>query len=716
NYINQLTVSTGTITLSASITIGGTAAQTKVTFSGAGTLNIGRDFLVAPGAFTASTGTVNYNGAATAQTIANLDYYNLGFSGAHTNRNITINGAVGVAGALTNTATFTSGNFVLTSSTFNFNGTGAQTIISLNSVTYPALTINKASGVATLGSAVTATAFTLTTGTFDAATFLLTFTTPTFTAGTLRVGGATWATNYSGAITQPAGGTIEYYAAGAQTVNAITYPGNLTLSGSGSKTTTGVTVNGILSMEGTAAASVAPTYGASATLQYNTATARTASVEWITPFAATGGVIIASTGNITLNESKVFNASIPLTINSGAKLNAASFQITIPGAFTATGTFNADTGTVSYTGASQTIAPVTYNNLTINQSSGNATLGGNATVTGTLTLTAGKIITGSNTLIISSSGSISGASSARYVFGNLQKYAATGATSITFEVGKASSYDPVTIAFGNVTVAGTLTANVTDGQHANIASSTLNSSKDVTEYWTLTNSGISFDSYSATFTFVAADIGGSANTSQFFVGKYSGGWTYPTMGARTSTTTQATGLTSFSDFVVGEMTITWLSYNDTARTIADDNFTAGENTVYMFGQGFLFSHTYTVGYYDGTVSGGGQKVASDSGLTSGTSGNLSSQYLLTTDFNAVAGTWHSVAFEPGLGIPSDNYTAALASPALVANHAFEVAASAIPEFPTVIAAIMVAGSSFGLYYWMRKRASRKISHAFDSAG
>ena len=48
-------------------------------------------------------------------------------------------------------------------------------------------------------------------------------------------------------------------------------------------------------------------------------------------------------------------------------------------------------------------------------------------------------------------------------------------------------------------------------------------------------------------------------------------------------------------------------------------------------------------------------------------------------------------------------TAALASPALVANRSFEVAAEAIPEFPTVIAAIMVAGSCFGIYYWMRKR-------------
>ena len=712
--VGLVSVSTGTVTTNATggITFSGTAANARFTFTGAGTLNIG-GALSTGGTFTASSGTVNFNGSG-AQTMPTGYTFNnvtLSGSGAKTTTGATINGILSLEGTATTTGTVATYG---ASATLQYKGSAAQTTGTEFTTPWAGtggLKIENASGVTlnavkSLGANPLTIGGTVASSVFNDGGFQLTATgTLNLTSGTFNLGSASTATTWPAFGTRniAAGTTVGYVATPAQTVSSTPAYKNLSLGGAGVKTTTGVSVNNTLSMEGTATVSVAPTYAAAATLQYNRTANQAAGVEWITPFAATGGVIIAGTGNITLNEAKVFNSSVPLTINSGAKLNASSFGLTIPGTFTATGTFNADTGTVSYTGASQTIAPVTYNNLTINQSSGNATLSGNATVNGTLTLTAGGISTGSNTLIISSTGSLTGATSARYVIGNLQKNVATGPTSKTFEVGTTSNYDPVTVAFGSVSVAGNLIAKVTSGEHANNATSTLNSSKNVNAYWTLTNSGITFDSYSATFTFTSGDLDSSANTSQFLVGKYDSGWTYPTIGTRTSTSTQVTGLTSFSDFAAGEFTITWLSYNDAARTVADDIFTGGENTVYMFGNGYLFSHTYAVGYYDGTVSGGGLKVASDSGLTSGTSGNLSSQYLLTTDFNSVAGTWHAVVFDSDLGNPSANYTAALASPALVANHSFEVAASAIPEFPTVIASIMVAGSCFGLYYWMRKR-------------
>jgi uncharacterized repeat protein (TIGR01451 family) len=42
------------------------------------------------------------------------------------------------------------------------------------------------------------------------------------------------------------------------------------------------------------------------------------------------------------------------------------------------------------------------------------------------------------------------------------------------------------------------------------------------------------------------------NTASFIVARYSSGWTYPAVGTKTPTSTQATGLTAFSDFQVGD--------------------------------------------------------------------------------------------------------------------------------------------------------------------
>lgn len=230
--------------------------------------------------------------------------------------------------------------------------------------------------------------------------------------------------------------TVRYGYGGAQTVYSASY-GNLTLSASGSKTTTGVTVNAVLSMEGTATASAAPAYGSNATLQYNTNTSRTAGVEWITPFAASGGVIIANTGTITLNGAKVFNADVPLTINSGASLNtsaANNYGLTFGGNYVNNGgTLSANaspvtissnagtqniagfttTGTVSMTktgGTATLTGNVNGNSLTINGSGGTLNLGSGLThtFTGTWSSSNGTLNCGSSTLNLGGTTSFTG--------------------------------------------------------------------------------------------------------------------------------------------------------------------------------------------------------------------------------------------------------------------------------------------------------------------
>ena len=295
-------------------------------------------------------------------------------------------------GNFTNSGTFTVGSspivisdIALTQSIAGFSTTGlvsmtktAGTATFIGNVSGGGLTINGPGGILDLGTGLTHTfsgIWTRTAGTLNGNT------------STLKLGSSV---SGSGATFNPGNGTVEWYAAGAQNCYGYTY-NNLTLSGSGIKTTDGVTVNGTLSMEGTATASAAPIYGPAATLQYNNITiARTAGVEWITPFTTSGGVIIKSTGAITLNSDKVLNGTLTTiagatmtlassltvsgTITNGGILNGGTGTLTVGSNFSG-GTFNANTGTVIYNGAAQTVGSYTFNNLTLSGSGIKTTAG-----------------------------------------------------------------------------------------------------------------------------------------------------------------------------------------------------------------------------------------------------------------------------------------------------------------------------------------------------
>jgi hypothetical protein len=210
-------------------------------------------------------------------------------------------------------------------------------------------------------------------------------------------------------------------------------------------------------------------------------------------------------------------------------------------------------GTIEYGGTTQTIAVLNsvqdYGGLKVS-GSGTKTLAGNVNVAGTLTFAGVPITTGASSLYLKSAGTVV-RSSTGHVIGNFKKQIVTGATSKTFEIGDATNYTPVTVAFANVTGAGDLTATTVAGDHANIGSSTIIPTESANRVWILTNTGTAFTTYDATFTFAAADVDGGANTSLFIAGRYSFGWTYPTVGTKTSTSTQTTGLTAFGDFQMG---------------------------------------------------------------------------------------------------------------------------------------------------------------------
>jgi hypothetical protein len=142
-------------------------------------------------------------------------------------------------------------------------------------------------------------------------------------------------------------------------------------------------------------------------------------------------------------------------INGGASVSfGAAASLKIGAAFTNGGIFTAGTGTVIMNGGAITGSiPTTFNNLTIGNG-GLVSLFVPVTVTDTLTLTNGRIGLGTSDLTIAAGGTISGASSSRYIVtdgsGRLIRNG-VGTSAVSFPVGTTSSYDPVTLRTGTGT-------------------------------------------------------------------------------------------------------------------------------------------------------------------------------------------------------------------------------------------------------------------------
>ena len=269
--------------------------------------------------------------------------------------------------------TYNGAGFISGTGTYSFVG-GNQTIsgtLSVANVIVTGITLTN-TGILTIGTSLSGNGG-LTQGTNDI----------------LNLGG----TVTINTLTATASGNTVNYNGTAQTCKPATYL-NLTVSNTGVKTfTTTPTVNGILSCEDAATIVVTSgvvTYGTGATLIYNSATARNAtSEEWITPFMATGGVIITNTGAVTMNEAKVLGTAVPITIDAGATLVSGNFQISFGGNFIDNGgTFSAGSSPLDITGAmaTQSIAGFSTAGLvTMTKTSGTATFQDN-TIGGALTV------------------------------------------------------------------------------------------------------------------------------------------------------------------------------------------------------------------------------------------------------------------------------------------------------------------------------------------
>ncbi|HKR05506.1 MAG TPA: T9SS type A sorting domain-containing protein [Bacteroidia bacterium] len=245
--------------------------------------------------------------------------------------------------------------------------------------------------------------------------------------------------------------------------------------------------------------------------------------------------------------------------NSGAIDNDGWLHLKGDWTNNASGLINNGSGIVEFDGSSpQAISGTSvtdFNFLAINNSSG-VTLGNDENVNGTLVFTIGKIITGSNTLSIAAAATISGAGAGKYVFGNLKMSVAADGIK-NFEIGDAAIYAPVNLSISGVTSSGSITGNTAAGSEPNennpvTNASGINPSAKANRYWTMTNSGIAFTTADATFNYDASEATG--NPLNYVVRKFDSPstWSATTAGTVTPTSAQATGITSFSEFEVGE--------------------------------------------------------------------------------------------------------------------------------------------------------------------
>ena len=527
--------------------------KTTGTLTLASTIRTGNDWTYTSGTLDPGTSRVVFAGTLTITGSHALNEVELTGSSRKTiaaATNLTANGTLVLTNGHLDTGTLLARGNITQVSGFDggtglilIDGTGNQTFTGGGSTTsgqLPAITINKPSGSLTLASIIrTTNHWTYVAGTLDSGGSTVVF------AATLTVTGSHTlnAVEIRGAATVAAGTTLTL-------TSTLNMPSAVTFTADGR-----VVVAGTLTLTDGSIAGAGAVEGRGDIIQSTTFD------------GGAGTLLINGTANQVLTGGGSPSAgSLPnLNIDKAAGSLSLSGIIRTGGNWIHTsGTVNPSLSTVVFGGSTtQSVggaSTVTFDNMTIDNTSGISLAPGPLAVNGILTFTNGTITTGTSKVVVGPVASL--ARTSGHVNGNLQKPISPGAAvNATFEVGDATNYLPVTITFGNVTGAGQLTAGINSGNHPDVANSGVDVSKSLPRFWTVTNAGTAFDNYALTLQFAAADIPGGADPNRFIVAKKDLAWSRPTTAANAPTQIQANGMTSFSDFVVGEVAAVPLTFS-----------------------------------------------------------------------------------------------------------------------------------------------------------
>ena len=419
----------------------------------------------------------------------------------------------------------------------------------------------------------------------------------------------------------------------------------------------------------------APTYGSSSTLIYNTTGTYGRNLEWsatsgagypnhvqvqngtTVDLAANGFADRAIAGNLNLG---LVGAASAGSLSMGATTNKLTVggNVVIGGNTSGTsvltlssaiggdvylsgnwdtninGSYASNTRAVFFEGTGTstvtTIGAATFDYLFINKTSGGTvSLANDMTVNNNLTLNA-QLVTNAFKIIIPTGNNVT-ANANGWVRGNLQKNIPTGTNSRIFEIGDISNYTPVTTDYISVSTSGNIIVSTTTNDHPQIASSVVDPSNSVNRFYTITNSGVAGGTYNPTFTF-GGDFDSGAQTGNFDISNYvNPTWTTLTTGTRTATSTQATGVTQYGAFQIGEGKRTvWTAGANTTAWTTPANWSNGVPT------STTIAYINSASFYPEVTS---DVVALSLIINSGTSVTVMPNFDLTvTDVIANAGT------------------------------------------------------------------------------
>ena len=364
---------------------------------------------------------------------------------------------INIAGNLTN-----NGMFNATSSTVNFNGTGAQAIAGTTETTFDDVTIGKTGGTLSVNTnAIVGDDFTFTrTGaTLSVPSPRVLTVTDVITVNT-NTGGNSVASTVTGT------GTIN---AGA--VNVGTLPGDINSGSSAYTTTLTSTIADFTIANDIDLNSYRGNGNRRSNAVFNHASG-TINLD--------GAVVIT---NQHANNTSTFSMATGAQAGVLNLANATPFSLSLVGISTVN--LNGSAAVVEYLGSvPQTALGTTYRTLKINNSNTGVTLIGNATAT-TLDLTDGLVNTAANTMTVASGGSIVNASSNSYVNGKLARVLTTTATT-TYPVGKGGVYSPVDFTYA--AAPGTRTVAIEQFETGTPFSSAASLATFGSRYWNVTQS------------------------------------------------------------------------------------------------------------------------------------------------------------------------------------------------------------------------------------